>query len=440
MKNNENSPTPRYLAHKSLVSCAKCSKYTNLEIDASLSREKLSEADRSLYTALVYGVTEKKITLDYIIKTLSDRPMEKIDINTVCAVELGLYQLLFMDRIPDHAAVSETVEVCPKSSRSFVNALLRTFIRKGKKYPLPEDKRERISVEYSVPEWLISFWEERYGEEKALSLCESTSHHPKRVSLRVNTLRTDSRRCVELLGEGAEISPYDGDVILFSGDTSLMRRGIGEGLWFVEDVASRLAVKCLSPRCGDTVIDCCSAPGGKSFSIAIDMENSGKLYSFDLHENKLSLIRKGAERLGISVIETEARDARTPDTSLAGTADCVLCDVPCSGLGVIAKKPDIKYKAPEDISRLAEIQYSILNASCAYVKSGGTLVYSTCTLNPDENEKIFTRFLREHSEFSPRDFSFGDKVSSEGMTTFFPDEGEYDGFFVARARRNDTND
>ena len=222
-------------------------------------------------------------------------------------------------------------------------------------------------------------------------------------------------------------------MILFSGDGETLRGGIARGLWFVEDVSSRLAVRVLAPTPGSVTLDCCAAPGGKSFSCAIDMENRGTVYSFDLHENKLSLIRSGAERLGITVIRTAARDGRDPDPALAGAADFVLCDVPCSGLGVISKKPDIKYKNIRDIAGLPEIQYSILAASSSCVRDGGALVYSTCTLNPDENEAVFERFLREHANFVPDDFSVSVCRSRGGMYTFFPDGGESDGFFVARA-------
>ncbi len=209
-----------------------------------------------------------------------------------------------------------------------------------------------------------------------------------------------------------------------------------DGRVFVQDEASRSCSYILGAKEGETVIDTCSCPGGKSFSIALDMKNIGKVYSFDLHGNKLSLVKKGAEKLGITIIETKEHDGSTFIEELKSEADRVLVDAPCSGLGVIAKKPDLRYKEKSAIERLPEIQYNILNASSNYVKSSGILVYSTCTLNRRENEDVAKRFLAEHKEFKPCDFDIGNGVASkDGMFTFYPDEMKTDGFFVARFQR-----
>ena len=427
--------TPRSLALRSVTAWRKNGKYANLEVNAVLDRSDLSAADRALYTAMVYGVVERAVTLDYIIAGLSTRPVEQIDPQTLSAVELGLYQLLYLDRVPDHAAVDETVAACPRESKAFVNAILRSFIRKGKRFDLPTDPDERLSVEYSLPLPLVRFFGDAYpGRTAAIAEAFLKRH---RTALRVNTLRTTAEECLASLGDAAEPSPYCGDVILFSGDGETLRDGIARGLWFVEDTSSRLAVRVLDPKPGSLLCDVCAAPGGKSFSAAIDMENSGEVRSFDLHENKLSLIRSGAERLGITIITAEANDARTPRADLVGKADFVLCDAPCSGLGVIGKKPDIKYKDLAEAARLPQIQSDILAASASLVRPGGTIVYSTCTLNPAENEGVFARFIAEHPDFSPVDFDAAGKTSTSGALTFFPDEGEYDGFFVAKARRKD---
>ena len=425
--------TSRSLALKSVAAWRKNGKYANLEVNASLDRADLSPADRALYTAMVYGVVERAVTLDHIIAGLSSRPMDKIDAQTLAAVELGLYQLLYLDRVPDHAAVDETVAACPRESKSFVNAILRSFIRRGKKFDLPSDPDERISVEYSMPIPLVRFFNEAYpGRAEAIAKAFLSRH---RTALRINTLRTTAEECLASLGGAAEASPYCDDMLFYSGDAETMRDGIDRGLWFVEDTASRLAVKVLDPKPGTLLCDVCAAPGGKSFSAAIDMENNGTVRSFDLHENKISLIRSGADRLGIKIITAEANDARNPRGDLVGKADCVLCDAPCSGLGVIGKKPDIKYKDLAEAMRLPQIQSDILDSSAKLVRPGGTLVYSTCTLNPAENEGVFAAFIGRNPDFVPEDFTAAGKSGRSGMLTFFPDEGEYDGFFVAKAKR-----
>jgi len=430
---SKNETNPRAAAAASLLSWEKNGRYANLEVSTALSAASLSEADRGLYTALVYGVIERVVTLDYIIGTLTNRPAEQIDAETRCALRLGLYQLTFMNRIPPHAAVSESVSCAPARGRGFVNALLRTYQRSGCRFPLPDDSLSRMAVQYSAPEALCAFWLERYGEETARALLASTTRNP-RVTLRVNPLKTTAEAVLARHAEdGARLCPLSTDMIILE-SAAHVAEGIAEGLYFVQDPASRLCVRALDPRPGETVIDTCAAPGGKSLSAALDMQNRGRVISFDLHENKLSLIRRTAASLGISVIETAARDARHPDGELIGRADRVLCDAPCSGLGVIGKKPDIKYKSLDSIAALPAIQYDILCGAAQYVRPGGTLVYSTCTLNPDENEHIVHRFLAENPAFTPVGFD----ASADGMRTFFPHTDGCDGFFAAKMiRRTD---
>ncbi|MBE6560075.1 MAG: 16S rRNA (cytosine(967)-C(5))-methyltransferase RsmB [Ruminococcaceae bacterium] len=436
MKNETN---PRAAAAASLLSWEKNGRFANLEVNASLNASALSDADRGLYTALVYGVIERAITLDYIIGTLSARPAEQIDRETRCALRLGLYQLTFMDRIPPHAAVSESVNTAPARSRGFVNALLRTYQRGGCRYALPEGELlSRMEIEYSAPKELCAFFVERYGEETAKALLSSANQSPP-VTLRPNPLRTTAEEILTRhAADGARVCTLSPDMIEIDGAAGVSD-GIAEGLYFVQDPASRLCVRALDAHPGETVIDTCAAPGGKSISTALDMNNSGRLISFDLHENKLSLIRRTAGSLGITILETAARDAREPDPALIGKADRVLCDAPCSGLGVIRKKPDIRYKSLESVAALPAIQYDILCGAAQYVRPGGVLVYSTCTLNPDENEHIVRRFLENHGDFSPVDFDLGPAgVSENGMRTFFPHLDGCDGFFIAKMIRKTT--
>jgi len=432
------SANPRAAAAASLLAWEKNGRFANLEVSVSLASSALSEADRALYTALVYGVIERAITLDYIIAGLSDRAESGIDAETRCALRLGLYQLTFMDRIPAHAAVSESVSAAPPRSRGFVNALLRSFLRGGCRYTLPADPLKRMSVEYGAPEALCSFWLSRYGEDLTRKLLSSTTRNP-RVTLRVNTLRTTVEAVLTRHEEnGAQLCPLSPDMVQLE-SAAHIAEGIAEGLYFVQDPASRLCVRALGALPGETVADTCAAPGGKTLSAAIDMQNRGHIFAFDLHENKLSLIRRTAASLGISILETQARDAREPLPALVGTADRVLCDAPCSGLGVIGKKPDIKYKPLSAITALPDIQYEILCGAARYVRPGGVLVYSTCTLNPDENERIAERFLSEHTDFTPEDFNLGECGASEdGMRTFWPHTDGCDGFFIAKMKRKEA--
>ena len=425
----------RALALASLVRLRADGKYANLEVAASLGRADLSDKDRALYTALVYGVVERSITLDHILAALSSRPLDALDTQTRSAAELGLYQLIYLDRVPDHAAVSETVEASPRRSRGFVNAILRSFIRSGKKQPpLPDDPLERLSVECSMPRELVSFFAAAYPDRYERIVASTLRRG--RTTLRVNTLRLSAAEALDLLGEGASVGAAP-DTVTVDGESAAVLDGIARGLWFVQDASSRFAAHVLGAKPGMLVADCCAAPGGKSFSMALDMEDRGDVRSFDLHENKLSLIRDGAARLGLTSISAFARDARECDETLVGRADRVLVDAPCSGLGVIAKKPDIKYKDLAESARLPEIQYAILSEASRYVKPGGVLVYSTCTLAPAENEGVFGRFLASRGDFEPLDFEIVGKRSGRGMLTLFPDEGEWDGFFIARAVRRD---
>lgn len=430
----------RAAAYASLLAWEKSGRYANLEVNASLAAGALSGADRALYTALVYGVIERLLTLDYIIGTLSARPVGDIDREALCALRLGVYQCTFLDRIPPHAAVSESVSLAPARSRGFVNALLRSYLRGGCRYTLPTEPLSRMSVQYSVPEELCRFWVSHYGEAETESLLAALLVHPP-VTLRVNPLRTAAADVVRLHeADGARLCPLSPDMVSLDGGAHIAD-GIRAGLYFVQDPASRLCVRALGARPGETVIDTCAAPGGKSLSAALDMENRGRVLSFDLHENKLSLIRRAADALGVTILTAAARDARTPDEMLVGQADRVLCDAPCSGLGVIAKKPDIRYKSLDTVRALPRVQYEILSGAARYVRPGGVLVYSTCTLNPDENERVVRRFLDAHPAFAPEAFDLGPAgASPDGMRTFWPPRDGCDGFFIARMRRTDEKE
>lgn len=409
----------------------KSGKYTNLEVNATLTKAELSGADRGLYTALVYGVCERIITLDKTIAKYSRVPIEKIDENALAALRLGIYQLAFMDKIPDHAAVDESVTLAGKRAGGFVNAILRSFIRDEKKIDLPErGKIEYLCVAYSVPEELCLRFVDWYGYSETEKIFAAFLENEK-ITLRVNNLKTTKEEALaKLCAKPSAIVENCICTESFDG----VAEGIDAGIWFVQDEASALAAEVLGARTGELVIDTCACPGGKSFSIAIGMENCGELHSFDIHENKLSLIKKGAKKLGIDIISTGTRDARSPHETLVGKADRVLCDAPCSGLGVIGKKPDIKYKDLSSVDNLPAVQYDVLCGAAQYVKPGGTLVYSTCTLNPEENFGVCRKFLDAHSDFSLEPFSWT-AGECDGSLTLFPHRDGTDGFYICKMTR-----
>lgn len=431
---------PRKAAVTALARWERDGKYINLELDSALERSGLHGADRALAAAIMYGVAERKLTLDREIVRLTGRELFAIDSETLAALRAGLYQLVYMDKIPPFAAVNETVSASPSRSRGLVNASLRRFMREGAKIMLPDrsdDEIRYLSVLHSVPEWIVESWMRDYGEDAEEIAASANSVPP--VTLRVNTLKTDAEALAAHLaadGVDAKISRTVPDMIeIASGKKVTELYGYEEGLWFVQDPASRLASLALDAKPGMTVVDVCSAPGGKSFSAALDMNDEGTVFSRDLHDNKVRLIKKGALRLGITSISAKASDSSKTDPELVGAADRVLCDVPCSGLGVIAKKPDIRYKTEADVLRLPEVQYAILTASCPLVKAGGVLVYSTCTLRDAENGRMRDRFLAEHSEFEPwlpENFPIEAK---DGQITLMPHKHGTDGFYIAGFKR-----
>lgn len=418
--------------------------YPNIELSYAIERNGLTGPEKALYTALFYGVIERKLTLDYYIAVLSDRADSEIDQNVRIILRIGLYQLLYMTRIPESAAVNESVKLATrfyakKNSGDFINAILRNFLRKRETISLPDKEKNPeyyLSVRYSAPEWLCRLWRSTYGPEKAERLLE-TLNRQLPMTLRVNTLKTDrAALLLTLKKEGISAAPavLSSDCIRLSGNLPTDKLLPFQELCYVQDEASALCTAVVGAAIGDTVLDVCACPGGKSFGMALSMKNTGRILAFDLHKNKLSLIRSGAEKLGISIIETAVQNAAMPRERMPD-ADKILCDVPCSGLGVIAKKPDIRYKNEMDIVRLPELQYSILKNSARYLKTGGTLVYSTCTLNPAENQNVIHRFLAEYPDFSLVPFTAG-PLSSDGMLELLPYEYDTDGFFIAKMTKN----
>lgn len=425
----------------SLMRTQNGSKFSNLELDSALEKYDFSPKDRALFTALYYGVIERQITLDKIISTLSTREFSKIDERALQILRMALYQLIYMDRIPEHAAVSSAVELTHKGGTdSFVNALLRSYLRSKDKF-LPENTGlsgvELLSYKYSVPAWMIEEWSEDYGIDMAEKIADAANSHPY-MTLRVNTILTDRDSVIKELAvnevEAVSDESCESAVHLKSNYPIDKITVIKNGRAFVQDLASQLCCEALCPNENDFVLDVCSCPGGKSFSLAMLMKNNGRIISSDLHKSKLSLVADGAEKLGIDIIETCVRDGREAVEELISSADKILCDVPCSGLGVLAKKPDIRHKNKEDVHKLPEIQYAILKNSAEYLKVGGALVYSTCTVRRAENEDVIEKFVLGDDRFVFEPFLVGEYQAPDGRLTIFPSE-KTDGFFVSKIKR-----
>jgi 16S rRNA (cytosine967-C5)-methyltransferase len=415
---------PRRIAWDVLNKCETAEQYSNIALDTAIKRAQLSDADRGLMTVLVYGVLERMIPLDACIDHLAARGDIAPDVRNL--LRLGIYQMAYLDRVPDHAAVNETVDLAPKRARGFVNAILRAFARSKKQIPIPDrddDPIAYLSVKYSFCEALCEKFVAEFGLARAEELMEAFGHEPP-LTLRVNTLRMTREELlsrISLAGIAAEATPHaDSGIRVLDKVPVTALCGFDDGLFFVQDEASQLCVEALDAKAHMRVLDACACPGSKSFGAAIGMENLGEVICCDLHKNKLSLVESGAARLGISILSTEARDARALRADWIGTFDRVLCDVPCSGFGVFAKKPELRYKDPAKSAGLPEIQAAILENASQYVKTGGKLVYSTCTLLSEENENNVARFLASHGEFSLLE-----------ERTLYPDTDATDGFYFA---------
>ena len=422
---------PRYLAVKLLDKTFGSGSYSNLQLDSGLKTSDLDERGRKLCSAIYYGVIERKLTLDHIIGGLSTRPIDKIDSVVLNILRCGVYQTMYMDSVPDSAAVNESVALAKKfrktSASGMVNAVLRSFIRGGKELKLPKDGKEALSVKYSAPAELVTSLTEDYGSEAAEKFL-AASLEKSVTYLRLNTIRCSEEEFLSALGgiEAERIS--ESCFAVRSGDVTATE-AFRKGYFHVQGLASQLCCHALAPAEEDIVLDICAAPGGKTFTMAELMNGRGQIYAFDLHEKRAELIRKGAERMGLTNIRAAAGDATVFDPRLPKFTK-ILCDVPCSGLGVIGSKPEIKYKSFSDFAGLPDIQYKIVCNALNYLEAGGTLVYSTCTVRKAENEEVCERLLREHTEIEAAELP--DMPGT--MATLMPPEFG-SGFFISRFRK-----
>lgn len=426
----------RQIAFEILNKIQRDNSYSNLILDSVLDNCELSQIDKSLASVLVYGVVERKITLDYELSNYLSQPLKKLKPQVLTVLRLGAYQLLFMDKIPASAAINESVKLAKNNGATFASGLVNAVLRKiSSNGVTPTDN---LSVRYSVPDRLCDLWIDSYGKENAVRLLESTFGNTE-TTVRANSLRTDADNLISIFREeniSAQFSDLDGALTVNHHGPVHKTTAYSDGLFHVQDLASQYCCKALNAEENDIVLDICSAPGGKSFTVAQYMNNTGLLYSFDIYDHRLKLINDGAKRLGITNIVTKINDGTVFDSDIP-LADKILCDVPCAGLGVIRKKPEIRYKDLDEVDKLPDLQYSILCVSSKYLKIGGTLIYSTCSLNPDENERVVERFLAEHKDFESVRVLDDLKRYGEDTDyiTLMPHIHNCDGFFIAGLKR-----
>ena len=435
----------RDAAIKALASMRRGQDFSNRVLDNLLKTDAVNPRDRKLATRLFYGVVERTITLDAVLAHCSSVALQKIHPTVLDILRVGCYQLLFMDAIPDSAAVNEAVNQTKRYGQAraskFVNGVLRGVQRQGMDFlnSLPDTPDGR-AVKHACPVELQNLWQQGYGDEIAARLIAHINDVAP-VSLRVNTARTDTAAVLQWLQEQG-ISARESDlvangILLDSGVDGERLAVYNENWYYHQDIASQICCAALDAQCGDRIADVCAAPGGKSFTVAQAVGDSGYILSCDIHAHKCDDMAKRAETFGFSAVHTAVRDASKPcPASLKGMFDRVLCDVPCSGLGVIRRKPEIRRKPMSEIAALPDLQYRILERSAEMVKDGGVLQYSTCTLNPAENEQVVERFLKEHPEFSPRILPIPQVFEHLGLApswnvTLFPHAADTDGFFVA---------
>ncbi len=431
----------RETALRVLERCRRDGAWSARVLDRLLQEGDLDEREAALAAQLSLGTLQNQRYLDHYIDLYCRAG--KLEPKLRDLLRLGAYQLLFLDKIPAHAAVDESVALCRRLGLSraagLVNAILRRLSENRGSLPEIPGKgtADYLAIRYSQANWLAEELVRQRGYEFTEAFF-SACQQPSRTDIQLNTLKTTRDDYLSMLartGTEAELPPFPDHCLALRGGKISMLPGYEEGLFFVQDRAAAMAVEIARPRPGMKVLDACAAPGGKSFAAAIRMENRGKLISCDLHEKKLPLIRSGAERLGLSIIEVMAQNASVRNPGFVGAFDLVIADLPCSGFGVMRKKPEIRTKSQEETQRLPAVQHAILDNLSAYVAPGGTLLYATCTVLRQENEEQIERFLREHPDFSPSDFTVDGRASQGGFYTFWPQIDGTDGFFTARLIR-----
>ncbi|EYE89277.1 hypothetical protein Q428_03105 [Fervidicella metallireducens AeB] len=423
--------------------------FSNIKLNQYFKKFDLNPKDRAFSAEILYGTLRWKLKIDYMIQRFSRIKLEKINIWTLNCIRTAVYQIFFMSKVPEFAAVNEAVNIAKikdKNAAPFVNGVLRNILRNKNLFNdiREKDKVKRLSIEYSHPEWFIKKFIKIYGEEFVIDLMKK-NNTPSELTIRINSIKTNKENLVQMLmdkGVNVESGKLDESLIL-KGFNLIEKSSIfNDGLLTIQDESSMLVANVLDPKPGEKIIDLCSAPGGKTTHIAQKMNNKGEIIAFDIHEHKLELVNQNAKRLGINIIETRLKDATVLLEEYIDYADRVLVDAPCSGLGLIRKKPEIRWNVhQQDIDVLANIQFLILSNASKYVKKNGVIVYSTCTISVEENEDIINRFLQENKNYELVNICsyLPEKMFSDtcrdGYVKLFPNVHDTDGFFISKLRR-----
>lgn len=423
-----------------LEKCRRSGAWSDAVLGSAMDAERLDPRDRRLAASIAYGVIQNRMLLDHLISGQSSIELKKIEPKVLDLLRVGVCQILLMDKIPVSAAVDSTVKISKElglgRASGYINGVLRGIARQEICLPEGSDAAA-LSLRYSHPLWLTELYLRLLDLPEAIALL-SADNAPVPITLQVNTLQTSTDALLEELANAGcrcRVHPSVPDCILLDSGTVGELSAFRRGGFYVQDAAAKMAVMAAAPKQGQRILDVCAAPGGKTFAAAI-LSGGAEITSCDLHENKLRRIRDGAGRMQLHGIKTIAQDARTFVPDFAEGFDIVIADVPCSGLGVIRKKPDIRYKDPSTFVGLPEIQAAILDNVARYVKPGGTLLYSTCTIRPEENGAVCSAFLSAHKEYAYDDFSLpGGLTSSSGMLQLWPQRDGTDGFFIARMRK-----
>lgn len=436
----------RLSAFKALLHVDVNEGYSNIVLDKTLAEFSMDSRDKALASAIFYGVLERRITLNYIIKQFSNTPVKKMSPKVLEILRMGVYQILYLEKIPNSAAVNESVTLAKENgavkAAGFINAVLRNLVRSIDKIKMPEYNKDPLlylSVKYSCPKWLIEHWTKSYGMECTINLLKSTYNKPP-IFARVNNTLVSVEELIDRLNsedvKAEAITTVNGAVEIENTGSISELKSFQEGLFHIQDLSSQICCNLFNPKSGERIIDVCSAPGGKAFTIAEIMNNKGELLAFDKYKGKAGLINKGAKRLNLSIIRASVRDATKKDSKPLELADRVLCDVPCSGLGIVRRKPEIKYKSKSAIDSLPDLQYLILCRASKLVKNGGILFYSTCTLNPKENNEVAAKFIENNNDFAQVSLNLPDFISHvvdepKNQLTLMPHIHNTDGFFIA---------